>query len=119
VPIALADDEQREIRLDIPERTGAPARERPGLAVTVVKVSGTGARRTARVAIATYLSRAGLPRYTLVDWTEQYEGNLDVEGCDGTITTETGASPEVGADDSPEAGGADVSAALGSDAETP
>jgi hypothetical protein len=119
VPIALADDEQREIRLDIPERTGAPAKERPGLAVTVVKVSGSGAKRTARVAVATYLSRAGMPRYTLVDWTEQYAGNLDVEGCDGTITTETGASPEVGADDSAGSGAKDVSGALGSDAETP
>ena len=42
---------------------------RPGITVAIVKASGTGSDRTARVAVGSYLSRAGLPRHLLVDWT--------------------------------------------------
>ena len=66
----------------------------------------------ARIAVGTYLSRSGLPRYTLVDWTEQYDGELDVEGCDGTVHTETGAAPS-GSDAASAGAGGDVSGALG------
>ena len=93
VPIAIADGEQREVRLDVRSADGSASIERPGLTVSVVGVTGTGSTRVARVAVASYLSRAGLPRYTLVDWTEQYESDLEVEGCDGAIHREEGAAP--------------------------
>lgn len=93
VPIATSPAEQREIRLDVRPSDGGPSVERPGLTVTIVGVEHDGDVRTARVAVASYLSRSGLPRYTLVDWTEQFESDLRVEGCDGAIYREAGTPP--------------------------
>jgi hypothetical protein len=90
VPIAISTGEQREVRVDVQSADGGQSIERPGLTVTVLGVE-RGKDAMARVAVATYLTRSGLPRYTLVDWTEQYETELQVEGCDGTIYTEKGA----------------------------
>jgi hypothetical protein len=93
VPIALADGQQREVRLDVASIDGSAAAERPGLTVTVLGIeTDSDGTRTARVAVASYLSRSGLPRYTLVDWTEQYESTLRVEGCDGATYVEKGAA---------------------------
>jgi hypothetical protein len=90
VPIAISSGEQREVRVDVQSSDGGQSVERPGLTVTVLDVE-RGEDATARIAVATYLTRSGLPRYTLVDWTEQYETELQVEGCDGTLYTERGA----------------------------
>ncbi|MCW2924421.1 MAG: hypothetical protein JWM98_1825 [Thermoleophilia bacterium] len=96
VPIALATGEQREIRTSIRDLAGGAPVIRPGLSVSVVGVRGSGGSRTARVAVGTYLTKDGLPRYTLVDWTEQFEEELQVDGCDGLTYTETGATPSGG-----------------------
>ena len=93
VPIALAPNEQREVRMDVRSIDGSASIERPGLTVTVLGIEEDGDDRVARIAVASYLSRSGLPRYTLVDWTEQYESDLEVEGCDGAIYSERGAPP--------------------------
>jgi hypothetical protein len=93
MPIALAPTAQREMRVDVKPVDGGATIERPGLTVAVVGVRGTGGSRVARIAVGSYLSRSGLPRYTLVDWTEQYDDTLAVEGCDGLTYTERGAAP--------------------------
>ncbi len=93
VPIALSPAEQREVRLDVRSSDGSASIERPGLTVSIVDIDEDGDDRTARVAVASYLSRSGLPRYTLVDWTEQYELDLEVEGCDGATYREAGTPP--------------------------
>lgn len=110
VPIALADGEQREVRLDVPSSDGGPSIERPGLTVTVVEVSGEAGERVARVAVGSYLSEQGLPRYVLVDWTEQFTGELAIEGCDGATYVEEGAVPD-GSDRT--VGDEEIEAALG------
>jgi hypothetical protein len=97
VPIALADGQQREVRLDVASLDGSASVERPGLTVTVLGIdTDSDGARSARVAVASYLSRSGLPRYTLVDWTEQYESTLRVEGCDGATYVERGAAATAG-----------------------
>jgi hypothetical protein len=94
VPIALASGEQREIRLDVRDSDGGRAPNRPGLTVSIASVRPSDdGQRIARVVVGTYLSKSGLPRYTLVDWTEQFEGPVEVEGCDGTTVREEGAAP--------------------------
>ncbi|MCW2926801.1 MAG: hypothetical protein JWM86_769 [Thermoleophilia bacterium] len=93
VGIALAEDEQREIRLEPNEPIEADRAIRPGLTVTVVEISGTPAERVARVAVGSYMTRRGLPRYTLLDWTEQHDAEIRYEGCDGTEHVESGSEP--------------------------
>ncbi|MCW2962649.1 MAG: hypothetical protein JWM90_3036 [Thermoleophilia bacterium] len=91
VPLPIEAGERREVRL---ESTGGASTEkivRPGLSAAVVRVNEDGANRRVRVAVGTYLTNHGLPRYTLVDWTEQYDGPLEVDGCDGLVHREQGA----------------------------
>jgi hypothetical protein len=95
VPIPLEPGTTREVRVDVPALDGTGATERPGLAVSVLDVDESGDEPVARVAVANYLSRFGLPRYQLVDWTEQYEGEVTVEGCDGALHTESGGDAGV------------------------
>lgn len=93
VPLAIAAGQQREVRVDVASLDGSASMERPGLTVTVLGVdTDDDGARTARIAVASYLSRSGLPRYTLVDWTEQYESTLRVEGCDGATYVERGSA---------------------------
>lgn len=92
VPIAIDGGQQRELRLDVPSVDGSGSVERPGLTVSIVDVTEVDGVRTARVAVGSYLTRSGLPRYVLVDWTQQYEDVLRVEGCDGVTYTEGGRS---------------------------
>jgi hypothetical protein len=92
VPIALSEGEQREIRMDVDEANGGSI-VRPGLTVSIDRISGSGAKRTARVVVGTYLTKNGVPRYTLVDWTEQFETGVDIDASDGTVYHEEGAVP--------------------------
>ncbi len=96
VPIALASGEQREVRLDVRSSGGGASIERPGLTVNVVDIEQDGDDRIARVVVASYLSRSGLPRYVLVDWTEQFDEDLEIEGCDGAMYEEAGTPPPRG-----------------------
>lgn len=112
VLVALAEDEQREIRMDVAASDGGPSRVRPGITVTVVSITGSGSNRVARIAVGTYLSKHGLPRHMLVDWTEQFPGETPVEGCDGIPFIEEGAAPP-GSDSSATA--VELESALGAD----
>jgi len=91
VPIAIEAGELREIRTESAGTASVAVLERPGLTVAITDITGEGDSRVAHVAVGAYLSRAGLPRHTLIDWTEQYEDPVTFEACDGSRRTEPGA----------------------------
>ncbi|MCW2949251.1 MAG: hypothetical protein JWN41_264, partial [Thermoleophilia bacterium] len=82
--VAGAAGDLRRLRTVTPNSSGQNI-IRDGLTVAVTAVHAHGARRTARVVIGSYLTHRGMPRYQLVDWTEQYAGKIEVEGCDGVV----------------------------------
>ena len=88
MPIQLAPGTLREVRVDTDDSIDAAAEVRPGLTLSVVGITGSGSSRVAHVAMGSYLSHNGMTRYSLVDWTEQYEGSVQIEGCDGIVSTE-------------------------------
>lgn len=94
VPIAIATGEQREVRIESADPELGRPLVRPAITVSVVETTGRGADRTARIAVGSYLARGGLPRHLLVDWTEQFESEVKVEGCDGVVHVEAGAAPD-------------------------
>ncbi|MEO6867988.1 MAG: hypothetical protein ABI200_08200, partial [Gaiellales bacterium] len=97
MPIALTGLAQREVRITSALPGGGDPIERPGLAMTIVSIDqNDDGARVARVAVASYLSRAGLPRYVLADWTEQFDQGIRIEACDGVVTDEDGAEPDGG-----------------------
>ncbi|MCW2956138.1 MAG: hypothetical protein JWO69_1007, partial [Thermoleophilia bacterium] len=61
-------DQRRELRIE-GTAPGADAIEKPGISTAIVDITDEDGVRTARVAVGSYLSNAGLPRHLLVDWT--------------------------------------------------
>jgi hypothetical protein len=61
---------------------------RDGLTVAISTIRDSGSALTARVVIGSHLADSGLPHYMLVDWTEQYAGDISVQGCDGAMHSE-------------------------------
>lgn len=97
VLMGIKTGEQRELRIESVDNVTNDPIQRPGVTVTVVEAQGSKLNRTARVVVGSYLAYAGLPRYLLVDWTEQFGTPASARGCDGEIHTERGTDPPDGA----------------------
>jgi hypothetical protein len=90
MPIALSAGERRELHIESAQIGGGAPLRRPGLTVAVVSITGASDARVARIAVGSYLSRRGVVRHTMLDWTQQFEGPITVEACDGTRYREPG-----------------------------
>ena len=101
VPIPLKAGSVRRVRRESTSLRTNQLIERDGLTVAVSKVRDSGRALTARVVVGSHLADSGLPHYVLVDWTEQYAGDITVQGCDGAMHSEGPTSRVTGTSNSP------------------
>ncbi|MBC7461550.1 MAG: hypothetical protein H7287_09340, partial [Thermoleophilia bacterium] len=110
--LTIAGGSIARLRTSALSTTSGQVRLYDGLAVAIASVKETATTRTAHVVVGSYLTHRGLPRYSLVDWTEQYAGRADVEGCDGVVHT-AGATDDAAANTANSASVADITSSLG------
>ncbi|MCW2972410.1 MAG: hypothetical protein JWN72_683 [Thermoleophilia bacterium] len=110
--LTIDDGAIARLRTSSVSTSSAQVRLYDGLTVAIASVEETASTRTAHVVVGSYLTHRGLPRYSLVDWTEQYEGHVDVEGCDGVVHG-AGATDDAAANTANSASVEDIADSLG------